>query len=577
MKGRILLFLSLLFLMSCQPSQKNKEADDRYFSNLLEEFATIIKQGDLTSQPAKFQRLYNREQKRYRETGYIKYQLSSKFVEMHALHQSPVKQLLVIYELLKLNNGKYAEISTICNLGLAIKFEESSPNLSFDFLNEAIKSDATIGNKQLPHLYHARGRWYFKKKQYAQAIDYFDKAMNIYMNRNELLYVSSMHNNFGLCYYEMGKIDKAVAEGKKSVAILENKQGRNQEEDFFLNFFKGQLGKYLIMTKDYKNAEKLLLEEWEFCKKNPLHYYDAIVTCQQLFSLYEKTGEIYKIKGFISFLLSIEPRLRETSQKIMVYNIAENYYFRINDVQNLKIASRELLRLNETHDKETKRNLSLISDQLSNYTIKNINQKYDYRIADQKRNNWLLLISASVAVIILSMIVFIFRNRNKKEKELAQKEKQIFENNKKIMEQDIELHKSKIKTLYLNLNLKVETEKVFLENLRKIKRTKQMNAEELLKDLSFKINNLIQINSGINELVNESSEENKLFLEQLSVKFPFLTTQEKKFCIYFKLGLSSKEISLLEGVTEGTVRVYKTRIKNKMGIDNDLFTFLNSF
>ncbi|KXH85890.1 helix-turn-helix transcriptional regulator [Chryseobacterium kwangjuense] len=62
----------------------------------------------------------------------------------------------------------------------------------------------------------------------------------------------------------------------------------------------------------------------------------------------------------------------------------------------------------------------------------------------------------------------------------------------------------------------------------------------------------------------------------MPAKFPFLTTQEKKFCVYYKLNLSSKEISLLEGVTEGTVRVYKTRIKNKMGIDNDLFTFLNS-
>lgn len=577
MKAYILVFFSLLFLVSCQPSPKNEEADNKYFLNLLDEFSVILNQGDLISQPGKFQRLYSREQKKYKETGDVKYQLSSKFVKMFSLHQSPVKQLPVIYELLKLNNGKYACISTVGNLGLAIYFEENSPDLSYDFLNEAIKSDAAMGKKELPHLYHARGRWYFKKKQYVQAINYFKKARDIYIKNNNLLYVSSMHNNFGLCYYEMGKIDQAVIEGRKSVAILENKKGKSKEEDFYLHFFKGQLGKYLILIEDYKNAEKLLLEEWEFCKNNPLHYYDAIVTCQQLLNLYEKTGEIYKMDPFISFLLNIEPRLKETSQKIMVCNLAENYYLRINDAQNVKIMSKELLRLNEIHDKETTRNLSVISDQLNNYTIKNINQKYDYKMASQKRNNWLLLISSSVAVIILSMVVIIFRNRNKKEKELAQKEKQIFDNNKKIMEQDIELQKNKIRTLYLNLNLKVETEKVFLENLRKIKRAKQMNAEEVLKELSFKINNLIQINSGINDLIDESSEENRFFLEQMSTRFPFLTTQEKKFCVYFKLNLSSKEISLLEGITEGTVRVYKTRIKSKMGIDKDLFTFLNSF
>lgn len=66
-------------------------------------------------------------------------------------------------------------------------------------------------------------------------------------------------------------------------------------------------------------------------------------------------------------------------------------------------------------------------------------------------------------------------------------------------------------------------------------------------------------------------------MEKLSQQFPSLTEQELKLCAYFKLNLSSKEVSLLEGITSGSVRVYKTKIKSKMGLGKEqkLDDFLN--
>jgi len=168
--------------------------------------------------------------------------------------------------------------------------------------------------------------------------------------------------------------------------------------------------------------------------------------------------------------------------------------------------------------------------------------------------------------------------RKKKKEELLEKEKIIFENSKEILEKDLQLQKEKVKNLHLNLNLKTETQKAFLENLKKLKKTNNIEPEEILKDLQFKINNLIQLDKKDNELINESSLENKLFMDKLSEQFPILTQQELKLCVYFKLNLSGKEIALLEKFTVGSIRVYKAKVKSKIGLtkEEDLSEFLNT-
>lgn len=168
--------------------------------------------------------------------------------------------------------------------------------------------------------------------------------------------------------------------------------------------------------------------------------------------------------------------------------------------------------------------------------------------------------------------------RKKKKDELLEKEKIILETSKEILEKDLQLQKEKVKNLHLNLNLRTETQKAFLENLKKIKKTKNIEPEEILRDLQFKINNLIQLDNKDNELINESSLENKLFMDKLSENFPILSHQELKLCVYFKLNLSGKEIAILEKFTVGSIRVYKAKIKSKMGLskEENLNDFLNT-
>ncbi|KFF16165.1 hypothetical protein [Chryseobacterium sp. JM1] len=584
MKDKIIKILTVLlffvFVISCHSSKK--EEANNYFNRINEDVSKIV------HQPQKIKELKAREQTKYVRTHDRKYQISSKYIELFydfddsedRNDEYGLSQIPIVYELLILNNNEYDYITIACNFNLAHQFEHKSPKLSMQFLNDAIKLDEKSGNKfYLPHLYHLKGRLFFNEKKYSQALIYFKKALqNLDKKRNNLIYISSMHNNFALSYEKMGRTDLAIKETREAIEVLEREKRMNLNEISFLEKMKGSMGFYYYKTKNYAEAERLLLEEFNFYKKGGNFHGESVNNLKKLFKLYNDTGQNDKMKKIVEYGRSIKSKIQAIPDKIIIDEMAQSYSLKMNDPQSVKSLCHELISLHDKNDENSTQKLTYISDMLNSFIIRIIDQKHQYRINDQKVKNRIMLITVCIVIVIFGITIYTIRNTNKKEKELAEKEKIILMKNKKILEQDLKRQEEKITNLHLNLNLKIETEKTFLENIRKIKKSKNIDAEQTITDLFLKINNLIQIDKKNYDLINESSRENKQFIQKLSERFPSLTNNELKFCVYYKLDFSSKEISLLENITDGSARVYKTKIKNKMNIGKEsaLNTFLKS-
>lgn len=565
----VFVLLILTAVICCRSS--DKEATNQYFYDLNAEMMLRGNAG-----PKKVREAELRELKKYKNTGEKKYLLSSKYAEMFYYKD----QLRLVYELLKLNDEEYNFITINCNLHIAFQFEHSSPKLAMQFLDDAIRLDERDGKRYaLPHLYHLKGRLYYNQKKYAQALIYFEKSLKVTSNKPEdQIYVSSMHNNFGMCYDKMGKLELAVKEVNTAISILDAKGKLTPDEQSFMSLLKGTAGLYYYELKDYKMAESLLLEEYEFYKGKPKVYHQAIVNTDRLFQLYSDTGQTEKMKGIVDYTDELEKKTESTQDKILINEIAQSYYLKINNTESVKALCKKLMQLHEKSEEESVQNLANVSDMLNNYIVKSINQKYEHKLYDHRLKNQILLGTVLAVLLIFSTVIYTIKKINRKEKMLAQKENIILEKTKKILEQNIRLQENKITNLHLNLNLKMETEKAFLEHVKKAKKSKNTDIEQTLTDLFFQVNNLIQIDKKNFDLISESSLENRQLVEKLSSGFPALTKQELKFCVYYKLELTSKEISLLENVTEGSARVYKTKIKAKMnlGKDVDLNEFLKS-
>lgn len=63
---------------------------------------------------------------------------------------------------------------------------------------------------------------------------------------------------------------------------------------------------------------------------------------------------------------------------------------------------------------------------------------------------------------------------------------------------------------------------------------------------------------------------NNQFVTRLSIRYPWISKQERKLCVYIHIGLSSKEIAPLLNISIRAVEMMRYRIRNKMELDSSI-------
>jgi DNA-binding CsgD family transcriptional regulator len=126
-----------------------------------------------------------------------------------------------------------------------------------------------------------------------------------------------------------------------------------------------------------------------------------------------------------------------------------------------------------------------------------------------------------------------------------------------------------ISDLKTKLELKKSFEDELIKTIYEVESKENFNSKELLNELKLKLQNLSEIDKK--QLVKNSTalDDKGMFQRELERLHPELSYQERTLCTYFRLHLSSKEISVIEGITNGTVRVYKNKIKHKIGLNQE--------
>lgn len=126
-----------------------------------------------------------------------------------------------------------------------------------------------------------------------------------------------------------------------------------------------------------------------------------------------------------------------------------------------------------------------------------------------------------------------------------------------------------ISDLRTKLELKKSFEDELIKTIFEVETKDNFDSKVLLNDLKLKLQNLNEIDKK--QIVKSSTvlDDKGLFQKALEQFHPELNYQERTLCTYFRLHLSSKEISVIEGITHGTVRVYKNKIKHKIGLNSE--------
>lgn len=518
------------------------------------------------------QKIADLEKNKFEKTKDSLYFMSYKYALLFTFDQDKkdrISHFLTLMELWKANNNKYSIVITDVNFSLALHFENYSSNLSFYYLNQSIENELKIKNSQsLPHLYHVKGRLYYNEKKYDKAHEYFTKALKLYAP-NEYLYIASMHNNFGLIYIKKDERNNAIQEFKKALEILTKKKNMTHQEHLFFLHINENLAEAYIKNGNRNEAQALLENLFNQNKNREDLVRDLVIICKDLYGVYKSDQNTGKMNVIIDYLKNSEKKSPDFDTRLLISETLTDYYFNLKNYNEAKVYHFKTLQIKDEMIADNKEMMGYLNEALNKTIIKNINQKYDNEIHSQKvQRSWIILIG----IIIISFLTYFFISTFKKrkiEKEMNAQQKTISDQKELILQQNLKLQEEKIRNLHLNLNIKQETAKAFLEKIKKARKSNLNNPESILKELYFDLNNLINIDKRNIDFTEQNSVENQNFIKKLSEQYPILSEQELQLCVYFRLNLSAKEISMLEKITDGSVRVYKSKIKSKMNIPKE--------
>lgn len=310
-----------------------------------------------------------------------------------------------------------------------------------------------------------------------------------------------------------------------------------------------------------------------------------------------------RFRHFPSLIKFILQSVSQENLKALFYYLRENTQT-INEQRHLQTV---LILLNEimkqTYDLSSSQFRIQIADQKDKFNIQNLlfHQEYMTLVANLKlRENKLKSIKKqelasinekyqlSIFLLVcslfgLTLLAFIYNLFSKKDEKLKQSNKKLeeIETKKNQLLEVIKELQDNILDLNLKLGIKYKMEQSLADNFRNLENLSRNELNQIINNLHIQLSNLNQIDRKTMEaesLVLQGKKSRNDFKQRLLEKHPHISDNEANLAHYIQLNLNTKETSLATGISIGSVRVYKSKLKSKLGlkVDDDLAAYLKT-
>lgn len=441
------------------------------------------------------------------------------------------------------------------NLG---DYEKSS-----DYFFTSLKLfEETNYQKGVANALRSIGNLFFDQENFEKSLEYNIKSLDLSKKINYQEGISSSLNNIAANYGQLKEYDNIEKYLQEAIVINKKSGQRLWEGINYLN-----LG---LVYKEIKNYDSCLI----YYKKalaifEELNNIPFICSCLNNLSDYyssislNDTSLTYAMK---SFKLASENKLirevREAAKKL------QELYYSKNDLPN---AFKYLTEQYDANDSlQIEKSMAKLAQLELTYKLEKEEQE-KLLIRNKKEFNYKLIIISLAFILIIIVFVLSARQRIKSRKALFEKEK---------LENEINIKNKELTTNVLSLMKKNEMlsdiskkllllEKETLNNETKSSINKI--AKELQKSTEYKI--LEEFDLRFNQVHSD-------FYNNLTEKFPDLSSGELRLCAFLRLNMTTKEISDLTGQQISTLENARYRIRKKFGLANtdvNLVTFLSAF
>lgn len=477
------------------------------------------------------------------------------------------KNAMILAEKLQFERGL-----AYSKLYLADTYIESNTTLTEKFLFESLAHARKLLDSTLIITIHNHiGILYQNSGNNKSALEYFNKVLNYYLERNNDSIAAAIYNNIGICYKDMSNDKLAIQHYLKAAEI--NKRTGNMN---WLALNNLNVGYVYLTKKEITKALEYLFTSLTISESNQLYrnypfIYNNICSCFMEVNDYKKaipyaqlalkySREQYNLYREADALSSLKELYVKTSK------LDSAFYF-----QNL------LLAVNDSIYSTSR--LSELSNLEMKYQLEEERVKHELEVKLQKavhsRSKLLysvIILAVGSALIILLLLYIIQRNRMHRNA-LMQKNLLLESEN---LKKELEYKNKEFATQLIYQQKKNEFLIKLAEDIKNIDRSSAESLENSIRNIVLDLNK-----NSETEIWPEFEKRFKEiygdFYKTLTKKFPELTPNELKLCAFLKLNMSTKEISDITFQTAETLKIARHRLRNKLGLtrSDNLVSFLN--
>ena len=415
-------------------------------------------------------------------------------------------------------------------------------------------------------LYYYLRQFPKSEKSYYEALKIFESIHSLTGKANTLGKLGHMYekkSNYPTAHYYQNEALKIYQKlnNKEGIAIILENIGSVYEDE-----------------NDYKKAYDFFMESLDYNITSENH--------KAMISNYNNIGDIYRKKGefkqalfytnktlteaiILNDLFQISAAYKDLSK---AYNLMGDYK---NAYENLE-KGRNIYE--EIFNEEGTKQLVLMQ------TLYDIDKK-DQEISLLEKENKYNYITRVALVIFLLLIVisgFLVVSRQRLK---IRKNNQIIEQNKKLYEQEqalikIELQNTLLKEKQLKSEIQVKTQELTSNALHLIRKNKLLeglrvdlevinkngkeDTRKHVKSLIKKVDHSIIQDNEWDDFRKSFEQVHYDFMQGLRKHCTDLSTTELRLCALIKLNISSKDIAVMMGITQDSLRVARYRLRKKL-------------
>lgn len=426
---------------------------------------------------------------------------------------------------------------------------------------EIFKKEGT--RKKLGETYNSIGGNFYDQGNYDKAFEYFSNSLEIFEDLEEVQLKGSLYNNLGEIYRLNKDYNRAIEYYKKSLQIFV--------------FFNDQLRLALLYTNlGNVYLEKSLPDSAEYYLSLGLEMSNFTGDLNRMSSIRISIGKLYLSKG---------------NWELAHENIKTGYELASQNLNftNMSIASELLSELyGEKKDYENAYEYYIIyrniDDSLHNkkslekITQMEMNLYYDLknevrRIEVQQTN--LRYFTIAFILVSISILVILLYGRQRIRTRQIRTMGENLKIEKEQLQEEIDHKNRELTTNVMFLVKKNELINYISEKLLRVKTdfkpTIRKAVDEIVMDLQSNVDqNIWKV------FEDRFREVHKDFYNNLMLKFPNLSDNDKKLCAFIRLNMNTKEIAAITHQSPNSIEVARTRLRKKLNISNT-DTSLNSF